>query len=299
MPKPFALIFVSSLILCSSVPVLAQEPDLTGTKWKLTADFLGRTFTFLQGKPGQPVRFVEVLNEGDYKKPEHRFGWDGSYDGKRVVLNDRDVNTRGQTRTLDLQLSSDGNRLTGTETDSYLEGSEPVEFVRIGGSLIGPLTSPSEVGSYIKKIIGGLILVLTLILVIYQLTKGNKEGPKRQRDYLLHLRTVDDRTTLDADGQDTIWVYAVIVCSDPKVDTNALTSTLNFTPQGADASWLLMDQVQMIAAFKVAAVRAWPPSDKASLEDPKTTISVSTSVDGQTLSGVINLTLNHFVMEFV
>lgn len=300
-PKRSIFIFVSLLILCSPAPLLAQGPDLTGSKWKLSFDFLNRTFTFIQGKPGQPVRFVEVLGEGDYKKPEGRFGWDGTYDGKRVVLNDRDVNSTGQTRVIDLQLSSDGNRLTGTETDSHLEGSTEVEFVRIGAPIVGLPKTPSDVGSYLKKIFGGLILILILILVIYQFTKANKDKEsKKQTDYLLHLKTVDERTTLNADGADILWIYAIIVCTDPKVNTTAVTSTLTFTPDGPNAAWLIFDkEPQMISGFKVASVRAWPPSYKARLENGEARILVSSSIEGQVLSGSISLGLNHFILEFM
>ena len=297
--KRFTLLFVSLLILFSPAPLRAQGPDLTGTKWKLSFDLLNRTFTFIQGKPGQPVRFVEVLKEGDYKKPEGRFGWDGTYDGHRVVLNDRDVNTVGQTRVIDLQLSSDGNRLTGTETDSYLEGSTQVEFVRVGAPSVGlPKTLP-EVGSFLKKILGGLILFLIFILVIYQFTKGDKsKESKGQTDYLLHLKTVDERTTLNADGVDILWIYAIIVCADPKVNTTAVTSTLTFTPQGPNASWLIFDtEPQMISGFKVASVRAWPPSAETALSAGETSVVVSTTVDGNVLSGSIPLRLEQMLYE--
>jgi hypothetical protein len=316
-PNRLALIvFLVSLVLCSPLAVGAQGPDLTGTQWRMSGDPLNRTFTFLQGKPGSPVKFTQMHQEGDshatgdYYTTEEWYenhGCDGTYDGKHLVLKGRGVNSLiNETLTLDLDLSSDFTRLTGKETHYYgnvYAESESVleEYVRLGApstgggsSTAGPGTgSATDLAPYLKRALGPIVGVFVVILIFKQLSKAaqGNEG-SQSTEYLLHVRTVDERTGLNADGQDVLWIYAIALCTNPAVDSVALTSSLKFTPQGSNASWLVMDvEPQMVEGFKVVPVRAWPPQSDSQLLPEGPTVVASAAVGGNVLSGSVQISL--------
>lgn len=120
------------------------------------------------------------------------------------------------------------------------------------------------------------------------------------REYELDIRTQDDRTSLNADGEDILWVYAQVRCNKPEINTEALTAGLTFTAEGADAKWLNLGTPQRTNGFKTVPVRAWPPSQEAQLSEGKGTVVVSAMIEGNKIDGPVKLDLEtKYVMEFV
>jgi hypothetical protein len=126
----------------------------------------------------------------------------------------------------------------------------------------------------------------------------NKE--KEETEYTLDVRTQDLRTTLTADGEDVLWIYGQVRCNKPEIDVGALTSALTFDSQGSNASWLRLEELQMVSGFKAARARAWPPTADAQLEQGSPTVIVTTVIDGNQVSGSVQLDLEpKYVMVFV
>jgi len=155
---------------------------------------------------------------------------------------------------------------------------------------------------------GTIITVLVNGVVIAQTILGPKDGEATEpgeepTKYALDIRVQDQervqRTNLAADDQDLLWIYAHVRCSDPDVDTQALTEAIAFTKQGPNASWLVLGEAQMRGGFKTVPVRARPPSQEAVLSGDGATVLVSALIEGRRVSGPVDLQLEHYVMEFL
>lgn len=128
----------------------------------------------------------------------------------------------------------------------------------------------------------------------------NSKPDEQPKEYELDIRTQDDRTSLNADGEDILWVYAQVRCNKPEVNTEALTAGLTFTAEGTDAKWLSLGLPQRSNGFKTVPVRAWPPSQDAQLIEGKAVVMVSTFLEGNRVNGPVKLDLEpKYVMEFV
>ena len=55
-------------------------------------------------------------------------------------------------------------------------------------------------------------------------------GGKPQRQYYFDIRTQGGRGTLAADGQDSLWIYGEVRCTDPEIDCSGLTGGIGFSP---------------------------------------------------------------------
>jgi hypothetical protein len=137
--------------------------------------------------------------------------------------------------------------------------------------------------------------------VIYKVAKkGGRKEEKEPKEYELDVRTQDDRTSLNIDGEDLLWVYGQVRCNKPETNTEAMTAGLTFIPQGPDAKWLQIGASQKINGFKTVPVRAWPPLENAQLAEGKVIVAVSAIIEGYPISGSVQLELGQsYVMEFI
>jgi hypothetical protein len=124
----------------------------------------------------------------------------------------------------------------------------------------------------------------------------NGDGDKGDDDeepteYTLDIRTQDQRTTLLPDDEDSLWIYGQVRCNKPEVDTASLTSSLTFGKEGPNAEWLKMDEPKMYSGFKAVCVHARPPYDEAQLINGDPMVRVSTTIDGNEISGPVTLTI--------
>lgn len=114
-------------------------------------------------------------------------------------------------------------------------------------------------------------------LVFQKPTSDTNQNPEEPPvNYTMDVRTEDERTTLAADGQDRLWVYGQISCSDPKVDTQALTTAIQFAFDGTYASWMSIATMQSTGGYNAVQLAANPPTPDDELpEDASVTVLVS------------------------
>lgn len=122
-------------------------------------------------------------------------------------------------------------------------------------------------------------------------SREGEEGDEEPPRYTLDIRTDGMRTTLLADGEETLWLYAQVRCDKPEVDTASLTAGLRFVAVGPNSDWLLLGPSQPSGGFKAVPVRARPPSPTAQLLDPTATVAVSGLIEGELAQGPVELTL--------
>jgi hypothetical protein len=118
-----------------------------------------------------------------------------------------------------------------------------------------------------------------------------EEEEEEPRRYTLDIRTEEERTTLEADGEDTLWIYGQVRCDDPEVDTEGLTQSLSFRPQGPNTAWFVAGEPQMSEGFKAVQFRARPPIPDAELASGQDQVLVSTTIEGTPVSGPVLLSL--------
>lgn len=206
-----------------------------------------------------------------------------------------------ENHSLALTIDKDNpNTLTGTMRSwggALGSGSlnYEVRFNREGGPIVR-VREPSTGGSWVPW-----ILIPGIGWGLYKLARrGRGKREEEAKEYELDIRTQDDRTSLNTDGEDLLWVYAQVRCNKPEVNTEVLTSDLTFTAEGADSKWLLLGAPQRTSGFKTVPVRAWPPSENAQLVDSKATVTVSAIIEGSRISGPVDLELGQsYVMEFI
>jgi hypothetical protein len=134
-------------------------------------------------------------------------------------------------------------------------------------------------------------------IVLRQGEEG-EEGEK-QKDYFLDIRSEDQRTVLATDGKDKLWIYGQVRCTDPEVNTDALTQSLGFTPGGPNASWLRLGEPQMKGGFKAVLARAYPPTPEADLQPGGAFVTVGTLIENRNVSGNLDLELlPEYYLEF-
>ena len=184
------------------------------------------------------------------------------------------------------KLNPNGNDAGNFEVRFNREGAP---IVRVRNPVPGGPGAPG--GSWVPW-----ILVPGIGWVIYKLAqKGRGKKEQEPKEYELDIRTQDDRTSLNTDGEDFLWVYAQVRCNKPEVDTEPLTSSLTFTAEGTDAKWLGLGSPQRTNGFKSVPVRAWPPSANAQLSEAKATVMVSAVIEGHPVSGPVTITLEELL----
>ena len=120
-------------------------------------------------------------------------------------------------------------------------------------------------------------------------TRG--KGTKGAMRCVFDIRTEDRRTTLEADGEDMLWIYAEVISNDPEVETDRLTRGVHFSVEGTHADWVTLGRPQMKDGMKAVRVKAEPPDGDAELVDEKVTVVAAAAIGGTTYVGPVTLTL--------
>jgi hypothetical protein len=126
---------------------------------------------------------------------------------------------------------------------------------------------------------------------------GGKDG-EPDKQYLLDVRTEGSRTSLWADDEETLWIYAKVTCSDPAVDCRAITASISFTPGGTNADWLTLRQ-QDLSDFKSIQISALPVASAPPGETGQATMDVSAVCEGGRLTARVPLELETSDCEIV
>jgi hypothetical protein len=122
---------------------------------------------------------------------------------------------------------------------------------------------------------------------------------RRKKKYTLDVRTEGHRTRLVTNGEDRLWIYGQVRCSESEINTESLTRGLSFNTQGLDAEWLVLGEPRLSRGFKAVQVRARPPTEEATLKSFKALVVVSTTIEGTRIEAPVELVLEpELVMEF-
>ena len=118
-----------------------------------------------------------------------------------------------------------------------------------------------------------------------------KKGLSGATRHVLDVRTEDRRDTLEADGEDMLWVYAELISNDPDLSTHRLTRTIDFSVEGSHADWVTLGRAQMKNGMKVIRVKAEPPAGRLELDDAEIRIVASVGVGEAIYLGSASLVL--------
>ncbi len=118
--------------------------------------------------------------------------------------------------------------------------------------------------------------------------EGGENPPDKQ--YYLDVRTQGSRTTLTADGKDTLWVSAKVTCSDPKVDCSGITAGIGFSPGGMNADWL-RSVGQDVSDYKSIQIAAIPPDPAQAGRTGQATMDVTAVCEGGYLTASVPIQL--------
>ena len=105
----------------------------------------------------------------------------------------------------------------------------------------------------------------------------------------LNIRTQESRNTIKPDGKDSLWVYANVTCSDPKVDCSGMTAAITFTPGGANGDWLQMPQTADEGGCKAVQLLAVNPNPAAPVAAPSADLTISAPVPDGMLRATLPL----------
>jgi hypothetical protein len=125
--------------------------------------------------------------------------------------------------------------------------------------------------------------------------KDNEDPPIT---FYLNIRTQEARSTIKPDGKDTLWVYAKVSCSDPKIDCSGMTNAISFSPGGANADWLQIAQTDFQGGFKAVQLIAANPNPAVQAPAPSATITISAPVVGGNLTATLPLQMPVEVAEW-
>ena len=121
-----------------------------------------------------------------------------------------------------------------------------------------------------------------------------QEGDEPPVNYTLDIRTEDERTSLAADGEDRLWLYAKITCDKAGVDTDSLTSAISFSFGGGQyAGWMEIKSTQSHSGYKAVLLACTPPVPDAEIaEDASVLVTVAgMSADGDSIEGTVTIEL--------
>lgn len=131
-------------------------------------------------------------------------------------------------------------------------------------------------------------------LVFQRPPKPGKDG-EEPASYTMDIRTEDERTSIAADGEDRMWVYAKILCSKASVNAQGLTNAISFTFGGSKyADWMSIRSTQSHSGYKAVLIACTPPSPETEVEEGATvdlTVEGSTA-DGEPMRGTVTLKLD-------
>jgi hypothetical protein len=129
--------------------------------------------------------------------------------------------------------------------------------------------------------------ITSLVLGSRQVETQPGEEPPPQVNYSLDVTTEGQQTTVAADSGQPLWIYAAVSCSDPTVNTQALTASITFAVGGANANWLSLGQPAESGGYQAVAVTAQSPVQNAVLDPGATEIYVYAPTEGQTLTASV------------
>ena len=115
-------------------------------------------------------------------------------------------------------------------------------------------------------------------------------GPKRQ--YSLLIQTQDHRTQLKSDGEDSLWVYASVSCSDPAVDCAAFAGAVRFHSGGANPQCLEVGPPAPVGGAVAARVVAILPDPGAALRPGGASVVASATIEGHQVSAEVALEIS-------
>lgn len=128
-------------------------------------------------------------------------------------------------------------------------------------------------------------------LVFQQPGKPGKDG-EEPAQYTMDIRTEGERTSIIADGDDRLWVYAKIMCSKASVNAQGLTNAISFTFGGGKyAGWMSVKSTQSHSGYKAVLLACTPPNPDAEVEDGATVdLTVAgTTAEGEPMQGTVSL----------
>jgi hypothetical protein len=138
-------------------------------------------------------------------------------------------------------------------------------------------------GTALATIVTVLVNGTTIARTVLRSKDGEgKKEENEKTEYTLDIRTQDERTTLTADGEDRLWIYAKLTCSKPSVSSQSLTAGINFSFGGEYANWMSIKQIQFKDGYKAGQLAAEPPSAEAEIKEGA---NVTVSVSGSTAEG--------------
>ncbi|MDZ4403183.1 hypothetical protein [Prosthecobacter sp.] len=131
-------------------------------------------------------------------------------------------------------------------------------------------------------------------LVFQQPGKPGPDG-EEPTQYTMDIRTEDQRTSLGADGEDRLWMYAKVMCSKASVNAQGLTNAISFTFGGSKyAGWMSINSTQAHSGYKAVLLACTPPSPDVDIEEgAKVIVTVAgATADGQPMHGDVTLDLD-------
>lgn len=133
-------------------------------------------------------------------------------------------------------------------------------------------------------------MAIQTLVIRPRVTGGKDDENTPDIQYFLDVRTEGSRTAILADGEETLWVYAKVTCSDPAVNCAAITAGIAFTPGGTDADWITPLE-QHVGEFKSIQFCAAPVHSTQIGQTGQVTIDVTAVCEGAYLTANVPLTL--------
>ena len=139
-------------------------------------------------------------------------------------------------------------------------------------------------GGVIATILVNGVAIQTILLSPPETDEEGNQIPGRQ--YFFDIRTQGGRTSLQANGQDSLWIYASVSCSDPEVDTSGVP--ISFHPGGTNWDWL---KIAPGAAGGMQAAQVFATAPAGSAGPGSAAVVVTAAVEGQSLRADVPLAL--------
>lgn len=153
-------------------------------------------------------------------------------------------------------------------------------------------------------IAGTAATVVTILVngsVILQTSLGDDElePGEEPTKWDLDITTENNRSTLYADGDDMLWIYAQVLCNKPAKRPGLVTKGIRFGVGGTHADWITLGRPTMSGGRKAIRIKAAPPTPDSELTDENFTILVTATIEGKSMTGPVELTLepNEFIVE--
>jgi len=146
----------------------------------------------------------------------------------------------------------------------------------------------------------GIVITVLVNATVFSRTGGRSsdaEGEEEEgktREYTLDIRSEGSRTRIMADGEDTLWIYGQVRCSDQSVDCSSMTGGLSFVPRGPNASWIKFKSTEWSQGFKAVQISVVPPTEDADLIEGEDKIEVRGTIEGNQTQGPIDLELERY-----